>query len=113
MENCEDIMKESENELDDNDNKMCEKQDAAEFEPSEGRHDESVLEKRSSVRKGNQSNSQDGIQNRCGKCGKLVVKGDICNVCKKFFHFKCAGKAKEKVYMMILPHTTDGVVPEA
>ena len=41
---------ESENELDDNDNNMHEKQDAAKAEStSEGRHDESVLERRSSV----------------------------------------------------------------
>ena len=82
---------ERENEQDDNDNNMHEKQDAAETEStSEGRHDESVLETRSDVRPGNQSNSQDGSQNACGKCGKHVVKGDICDLCKKFFYFKCA-----------------------
>ena len=89
---------ESENETDDNDKNMHEKQDAAETDSTiEGRHDESVSETRSSVRQGNQSNSQDGNQNGCGKCGKRVVKGDICDLCKKSFHFKCAGTAKEKV----------------
>ena len=66
---------ESENETDDNDINMYEKQDAAETDSTiEGRHDESVPETRSSVRQGNQSNSQDGNQNGCGKCGKRVVK---------------------------------------
>ena len=89
---------ESENETDDNDKNMHEKQNAAETDSTiEGRHDESVPETRSSVRQGNQSNSQDGNQNGCGKCGKRVVKGDICDLCKKSFHFKCAGTAKEKV----------------
>ena len=90
---------ESENETDDNDKNMHEKQDAAgeTDSTSEGHHDDSVRETRSSVCQGNQSTSQDGSQNGCGKCGKRVVNGGICNLCKKFFHFKCAGTTKEKV----------------
>ena len=81
VEDYEDNERLSENGADDNDKNMGEKQDAAETDStSEGRHDESVLETRSSVRQGNQPNSQDGSQNGCGKCGKRVVKGDICDL---------------------------------
>ena len=45
----------------------------------------------------NQSNGQHSSQNGRGKCGKRVVKGDICDVCKKFLHFKCTGAMKEEV----------------
>ena len=81
---------------------MHKKQDAAEIEStSEGHHDESVMETRSNVRQGSQSNSQDGSQNGYGKCGKHVVKGDICDLFKKLFHFKCAGRTKEKFRMPV------------
>ena len=97
-EGYEDIMNESENELNDNDNNVHDKQDAAETEStSEARHGESVLETRSSVSQANQSNSQDGSQNGGEMFCKGVVKVDICDVCKKLFHFKCAGTTKEKV----------------
>ena len=64
---------ESENELDHNNNNMHGKQDAAETESaSECRHDESVLQTRSIVHQGNQSNSQDAAKMDVGSVASML-----------------------------------------
>ena len=99
MEHYED--NESENDLDDNNNNMHEKQDATESQQEKAAMIKPVLETRSSVREENHSNSQDGNQNGCGKCGKRVVKGDKCDLCKNFSTSNMQKQRKRRFSMQV------------